>query len=99
MVFGIVLNRTGWRIDYLGADTPIDELRLAVDATQPDLVVLAATQPQIFTPLRSKLAAIARRVPLALAGAGATPRFAKSVHARLLLGDPVTESEQARWPQ
>jgi MerR family transcriptional regulator, light-induced transcriptional regulator len=99
MIFGIVLNRTGWRIDYLGADTPIDELRRAVEATHPDLVVLAATQPQTFTPLRSKLATVARRVPLALAGAGATPRFAKSVHARLLPSDPVTEAEQTPWPQ
>jgi DNA-binding transcriptional MerR regulator len=99
MIFGIVLNRNGWRIDYLGANTPIDELRLAVDATHPDLVVLAATQPETLTPLRSKLAAIARRVPLAVAGGGATPRFAKSVHARLLPGDPVTEAEQAGWPQ
>ena len=26
MVFGIVLNRNGWRIDYLGTSTPVDEL-------------------------------------------------------------------------
>ena len=26
MVFGIVLNRTGWRIDYLGTNTPVEEL-------------------------------------------------------------------------
>src|SRR5271166_1307711 len=26
MVFGIVLHRSGWRIDYLGMDTPVEEL-------------------------------------------------------------------------
>ena len=26
MVFGIVLNRNGWRIDYLGMSTPVEEL-------------------------------------------------------------------------
>ena len=52
MVFGIVLNRSGWRIDYLGANTPIEELDVAIDSTHPDLVVLAATQPGIFRPLR-----------------------------------------------
>ena len=26
LVFGIVLNRSGWRVDYFGASTPIDEL-------------------------------------------------------------------------
>ena len=99
MVFGIVLNRNGWRIDYLGANTPIEELAVAIDSTHPDLVVLAATQPKIFPPLRARLLAISRHIPLALAGAGATPRFANSVHARLLPGDPVTEAEQVRWPR
>ena len=99
MVFGIVLNRNGWRIDYLGANTPIEELDNAIDSTHPDLVVLAATQPEIFRSLRIRLLAISRRVPVAIAGAGATLRFANSVQARLLPRDPVTEAEQAPWPQ
>jgi methanogenic corrinoid protein MtbC1 len=99
MVFGIVLNRNGWRIDYLGANTPIEELDNAIDSTHPDLVVLAATQPDIFRSLRIRLLAISRRVPVAIAGAGATLRFANSVQARLLPRDPVTEAEQAPWPQ
>jgi hypothetical protein len=81
MVFGIVLIRNGWRIDYLGANTPIEELDVAIESTHPDLVVLAATQPGIFRPLRARLLAISRHIPLALAGAGATPRFTNSVHA------------------
>jgi DNA-binding transcriptional MerR regulator len=97
MVFGIVLNRNGWRIDYLGANTPIEELDVAIDSTHPDLVVIAATQPEIFLPLRARLLAISRLVPLALAGAGATPQIASAVRARLMAGDPVTEAEQAGW--
>ena len=46
MVFGIVLNRNGWRIDYLGMSTPVEELARTVDARHPDLVVLAATLPE-----------------------------------------------------
>jgi DNA-binding transcriptional MerR regulator len=99
MVFGIVLNRRGWRIDYFGANTPLDELTRAVDATRPDLVVLAATLTESLRPLRAGLAALARRAPLALAGAGATPRFAKAVGARLMAGDPVTEAEVTALPQ
>ena len=97
MIFGIVLNRHGWRIDYLGTSTPVEELERAVDATQPDLVVIAAALPQTLEPLRAKLAALARRAPLALAGAGATPQIASAVGARLMAGDPVTEAEQAGW--
>ena len=50
MIFGIALNRAGWRIDYLGADTPVGELAGAVHAQRPDLVVLAATRPQVLGP-------------------------------------------------
>jgi methanogenic corrinoid protein MtbC1 len=97
MIFGIVLNRRGWRIDYLGTSTPVEELERAVEATRPDLVVLAAALPKTLEPLQPKLAALARRAPLALAGAGATPQIASAVGARLMAGDPVTEAEQAGW--
>jgi MerR family transcriptional regulator, light-induced transcriptional regulator len=99
MIFGIVLNRNGWRIDYLGTRTPVEELERAVDATRPDLVVLAATVPETLEPLRPELASLGRRAPLALAGAGATPQIATAVAARLMAGDPVTEAERAGWPR
>jgi MerR family transcriptional regulator, light-induced transcriptional regulator len=99
MVFGIVLNRNGWRIDYLGMNTPIEELTRTVDARHPDLVVLATTVPENLEPLAAQLTALARRAPLALAGAGITPEIAAAVGARLLTGDPVTEAENADWPQ
>jgi MerR family transcriptional regulator, light-induced transcriptional regulator len=98
MIFGIALNRNGWSIDYLGTNTPVEELEQAIDATHPDLVVLAATLPETLESLRSKLAALARRAPLALAGAGATPQLASAVGARLMAGDPVTEAVRARRP-
>jgi methanogenic corrinoid protein MtbC1 len=99
MVFGIVLNRSGWRIDYLGMNTPVDELTRTVDARHPALVVLAATLPETLGPLAAQLTALARRSPLALAGAGATPQIAAAVGARLLTGDPVTEAENFQWPR
>jgi MerR family transcriptional regulator, light-induced transcriptional regulator len=99
MIFGIVLNRNGWRIDYLGTSTPVEELERAVDATRPDLVVLAATVPETLEPLRPELASLGRHAPLALAGAGATPQIATAVAARLMAGDPVTEAERAGWPR
>ena len=99
MVFGIVLNRSGWRIDYLGTNTPVEELTGTVDAREPDLVVLAATLPETLEPLRVQLTVLARRAPLALAGPGATPRLAAAVNARLLGGNPVTAAESVGWPQ
>ena len=95
MVFGIVLHRNGWRIGYLGASTPVEELERAVEASHPDLVVLAATRAETLEPLRPELASLARRAPLALAGAGATAQIATAAGARLIAGDPVTEAERA----
>jgi MerR family transcriptional regulator, light-induced transcriptional regulator len=99
MVFGIVLHRSGWRIDYLGMDTPLTELTRTVTARHPALVVIAATLPETLGPLAAQLTALAKRAPLALAGAGATPEIASTVGARLLTGDPVTAAENIQWPR
>ncbi len=99
MMFGIVLHRNGWRIGYLGANTPVGELARAAGVSRPDLVVLAAARPGALEPIRAELTALARRFPLALAGAGATAQIAATVGARLMAGDPVTEAERAGWPR
>ena len=98
MIFGIVLNRTGWKIDYLGINTPVEELSRAVDARRPGLVVMATTMPEILKPLAEQLTMLARRVPLVLAGPGATPQLAAAVQARLASGDPVAAAEKIGWP-
>ena len=99
MMFGIVLHHHGWRISYLGPNTPAEELVGAAGISWPDLVVLAAARPETLEPIRAELTALSRRFPLALAGAGATAQFADAAGARLLAGDPVTEAEQAGWPR
>ena len=95
MIFGVTLNRHGWRIDYVGADTPVEELTRTAAARPPDLVVLAATQPGTLEPLT---AALARTAPLALAGAGAAPQLAAAVGAGRLAFDPVTAAVTIGWP-
>jgi DNA-binding transcriptional MerR regulator len=97
VIFGIVLNRNGWRIDYFGMNTPVDELERCVEASRPDLVVLAATVPGALEPRREELASLARIAPLAFAGAGATPEIAAYVGAKIMLDDPVTEAERVVW--
>ncbi len=99
MVFGIVLNRSGWRIGYLGANTPLGEVTRSADAQAPDLVVVAATLPGSLGPLTEQLTVLAQRAPLLLAGPGATPGIARTVGARLVTGDPVTAAESVGWPR
>jgi MerR family transcriptional regulator, light-induced transcriptional regulator len=98
LAFGIVLNRNGWRIEYLGASTPLDDLINMAHAQRPDLIVLAATRPERFDGLTDDLDRLARIAPTALAGPGATPALADAVGARLLTDDPVTAAEQIPTP-
>lgn len=98
MIFGIVLHHQGWRIEYLGANTPVGELARAAGISRPDLVVVAATRPGALEPLQAELGGLARHVPIALAGAGATAQIADAVGARLMAADPVTEAKRAEWP-
>jgi DNA-binding transcriptional MerR regulator len=98
MAFGIVLHRSGWRVNYFGADTPIGDFARAVSESRPELAVLAAVAPERFDGLTSDLSRLAAAVPLALAGAGGTQMLARDAGARLLTGDPVTEAQWMRSP-
>jgi methanogenic corrinoid protein MtbC1 len=94
LAFGIVLHRNGWRISFLGANTPFEDLTRTAAELQPDLVVLAAVTPERFDGVDEHLSRLADIAPLALAGAGATPAAAHFVGARRLDDDPVTAAEQ-----
>ena len=94
LAFGIVLNRSGWRIGYLGANTPILDLIQVTRDVHPTLVVLAATRPERFAAALPELSLLAGAAPLALAGAGATQDLAQDIGAQLLVGDPVTAAER-----
>jgi DNA-binding transcriptional MerR regulator len=94
LAFGIALNRNGWRIAYLGADTPMDDLVRLAEITRPDLVVLGATAPDRFDGTARPLSRLGRTTRLAIGGRGATPAFARRVGAILLTDDPVTAAER-----
>jgi methanogenic corrinoid protein MtbC1 len=94
MMFGIVLHRCGWRVEYLGASTPLAELARAVTRLRPDIAVVTASSPERFEGLTAGLAHLARQVPVALAGAGATQALAEATGASLLAGDPVAEAQR-----
>jgi DNA-binding transcriptional MerR regulator len=91
--FGLSLRARGWRIAFLGPDTPMGTLIETTDLLGPQLVVVSATAPQRLSRVRDELTALGRAAPLALAGAGARPALAEAVGAKLMAGDPVTEAE------
>jgi DNA-binding transcriptional MerR regulator len=93
IAFGIILYRRGWRIIYLGPDTPIATIGQATDSIAPDLVVLAGTVPEPFAAHADAIADLTRQTTVALGGAGATPELATRTGAHLLDQDPVSVAE------
>jgi methanogenic corrinoid protein MtbC1 len=89
MCFGVALADRGWRIAYLGADTPIPHLRDAADALQPRAVVLSAVAADPFTAAAPELRKLAAVHHVVVGGAGATAAVARRLRAARAAGDPV----------
>ena len=89
IVFGLALRGRGWRIVFLGADTPADSIADTAQRLRPAVVVVSSVTPRGFRREADTLAAVAREHRLAIAGAGAGERLAESLGCSLLQGDPV----------
>ncbi len=85
--FGLVLWRKGWRIIYVGQDTPLRDLQREVLTVRPDLVVVAALDPDLFRGAEEDLRSLAATAALAVAGADAAT--AARADAVLLDADAV----------
>jgi MerR family transcriptional regulator, light-induced transcriptional regulator len=91
---GVALRNRGWRVTYLGADTPIAMVAGTVASVSPQLVVLSATMAHVLPPIEDELGALARSVRLLLAGAGVGTALAERVGAEILDLDPATAAER-----
>lgn len=84
IAFGLALRRRGWRILFLGADTPFDVLAETAIAEGPDVVVVASARARAEL-ADARLARVAGAAPLVLAGEWPPV----PVEARRVSGDPV----------
>lgn len=89
IVFGVVLRERGWRITYLGADTPLETVADTADKLQPAAVVLAALDGALFEAHSESITALASGVPVLLGG-DVEAALAHRLGARALGADPVT---------
>jgi DNA-binding transcriptional MerR regulator len=90
LAFGVALSRRGWRITYLGADSPIGAVADVAQSVLPAVVVLLSVDPGNFLDHAHEIADLAGRVQVLIAGAGATPEVAGLTHTRVLDTDPVS---------
>jgi MerR family transcriptional regulator, light-induced transcriptional regulator len=89
IAFGLVLRSRGWRILFLGADTPLATLGKTVEATDPRLVVVASMDSALLEAQSAELRKLGRSVPLVLSGAGASEELCARLRIDQLDGDLV----------
>jgi DNA-binding transcriptional MerR regulator len=88
--FGLALRGHGWRITFLGPDSPTETIAETAQILKPTLIVAAASSTKQAARQRAGLAEIAREAPLALGGRGANAAIARAAGAQYLPNDPVT---------
>lgn len=92
LCFGLVLRERGWRITYLGADTPLRDTVAVCGELAPAIVVLCAVNRERFRRSADEIAALSKGRRVAIAGAGATAALAAQMGVELLAGDAVGEA-------
>jgi MerR family transcriptional regulator, light-induced transcriptional regulator len=90
LAFGVALRRRGWRITYLGTDSPIGAVADTARSLRPAVVVLLSMDPDDFLDHARQIEQLAQQVPVVIAGPGATPEIARQTQTRLLDQDPVS---------
>jgi DNA-binding transcriptional MerR regulator len=92
LCFGLALRARGWRITYLGADTPMTTLRELAHSLGPARVIVSSVRSDTYLAAADALTALARQVPVSLAGAGAHATAITAPGIEILEHDPVTEA-------
>ena len=92
--FGLMLADRGWRIAYLGADTPVDQVIDMSASLSPAVVVLCARDPCHITSNADAIATLAALHRTILAGGGASAALATHLGAELAEGGPVATAER-----
>src|SRR3954470_530133 len=92
ITFGLALRARGWRIVYLGTDTPIETVEEVSRRVDPSLVVLVAVSSDRVHPVLPQLRALAGRHRLALGGGAAANGALESSGVLELTGDPIAEA-------
>jgi DNA-binding transcriptional MerR regulator len=90
LAFGVALRRRGWRITYLGTDSPIAAVADTARSLTPAVVVLLSINPDNFLDHTREIKELANQVPVMIAGIGATPKVARHTQTRVLDQDPVS---------
>jgi MerR family transcriptional regulator, light-induced transcriptional regulator len=93
IAFGLALRARGWRIVYLGSDTPLESVADAADSCDPLFVVISSVDARSFRRHAEELARLGRAYRLCVGGAGAA-KVRPEANLVILTGGPVEEAER-----
>jgi MerR family transcriptional regulator, light-induced transcriptional regulator len=93
IAFGLALRARGWRVGFLGPDTPVVSVANAADAFEPSFVVVSSVGAERLNAHAAELEELARARRLCVGGAGASTATLHDDVLRLG-GGPVEEAEQ-----
>jgi DNA-binding transcriptional MerR regulator len=94
LAFGLVLRSHGWRILFLGADTPLETLQHTAKTTGPAVIVLVTFDTALVAAAGTALRRLARLAPLLLSGPGVSPTLTGQLRVRRLDGDLVAAAHE-----
>jgi methanogenic corrinoid protein MtbC1 len=94
IAFGLALRARGWRITYLGQDTPLETLAETARSLPFQAIVIASVSPGRLARRGTDLRRLANAAQVWLAGPGASAELAKKARSRLLDTDPVTAADR-----
>jgi MerR family transcriptional regulator, light-induced transcriptional regulator len=95
VIFGVLVARRGWRVTFLGADTPFDALADTVRTLDPALVVLHTLNPDRLDRHAADIRGLADSIPVAIpAVGGLDPDRIAATGARPLPADIIAAARE-----
>jgi MerR family transcriptional regulator, light-induced transcriptional regulator len=97
ILFGVLISQRGWRVTFLGADTPFDTLEASLQTLRPSLVVLATCNADVFRRHADAIARIAAATPTVAVAAPVDVQAVSGTGAQALVNDiPLAAAQFGR---
>lgn len=96
LAFSALLVDAGWRVEFLGADTPLAILARARQLARPDVIVVSGTRTSVLEARTSTWRRLAEDTVVVLGGAGATTELAATTGLPCLAPDVTVALAQVR---
>jgi DNA-binding transcriptional MerR regulator len=99
LCFALALRGRGWRVSYLGADTPVPAIEDVAAELDAELVVVGAVRPEPLVGVAAPLAALATSRRVCVGGRGASATLAARLGAECLPEDPIAAADLVSTPR